>query len=56
VIDRALAECDEIAIVVYDNEPPGDYPPMPIELRLRWLRELYPHVETIVGLGYRFVK
>jgi HTH-type transcriptional repressor of NAD biosynthesis genes len=50
VIDRALAECDEVAIVVYDNHPPGDYPPMPIEKRVKWLQMLYPHVETIVGV------
>ena len=50
VIDRALAECDEITIVVYDNKPEGDYPPMPLDLRLRWMRELYPNVETIVGI------
>jgi cytidyltransferase-like protein len=48
LIERALAEVDDLTIVVYDSEPTGDYPPMPIELRLRWLRELYPDVEAIV--------
>lgn len=50
VIDRALAECDEVTIVVYDSKPEGDYPAMPLNKRLGWLRELYPHVETIVGV------
>jgi HTH-type transcriptional repressor of NAD biosynthesis genes len=48
LIERALAEVDDLTIVVYDSEPRGDYPPMPVELRLRWLRELYPDVEAIV--------
>jgi HTH-type transcriptional regulator, transcriptional repressor of NAD biosynthesis genes len=48
LIERALAEVDDLTIVVYDSEPVGDYPPMPIELRLRWVRELYPDVEAIV--------
>jgi HTH-type transcriptional regulator, transcriptional repressor of NAD biosynthesis genes len=48
LIERALAEVDDLTIVVYDIEPPGSYPPMPIELRLGWLRGLYPDVESIV--------
>jgi HTH-type transcriptional repressor of NAD biosynthesis genes len=50
LIDTALSEVDELSIVVYDSEPLGDYPPMPLELRLRWLNELYPHAESIVGV------
>jgi len=50
VIDRALAECDEVTIVVYNSKPEGDYPAMPLNKRLGWMRELYPHVETIVGV------
>ena len=50
LIERALAEVDDLTIVVYDSEPAGDYPPMPIELRLGWLRELYADVESIVAV------
>lgn len=50
LIERALAEVDDLTIVVYDSEPAGDYPPMPLELRLRWLRWLYPDVEAIVPI------
>jgi HTH-type transcriptional regulator, transcriptional repressor of NAD biosynthesis genes len=50
LIERALAEVDDLTIVVWDSVPPGDYPPMPLELRLRWLRTLYPDTEAIVGL------
>lgn len=48
LIDRALAEVDDLTVVVYDSAPPGRYAPMPLELRLRWVRELYPQVESIV--------
>ena len=50
LIDAALASCDDVAIVVYDSAPAGDYPPMPVELRAGWLRTLYPHVESIVAV------
>jgi NadR type nicotinamide-nucleotide adenylyltransferase len=48
LIDAALADSDEVTIVVYDSDPPGDYVPMPLALRLEWVRRLYPHVEQIV--------
>lgn len=50
LIDTALSQVDHLTIVVYDSDPPGDYAPMPLELRLRWLSDLYPHVENIVGV------
>jgi HTH-type transcriptional regulator, transcriptional repressor of NAD biosynthesis genes len=51
LIDAALADSDDITIAVYDSDPSGDYPPMPMELRLDWLRRLYPNVEQIVPLA-----
>jgi NadR type nicotinamide-nucleotide adenylyltransferase len=50
LIDTALAECDDVTVVVYDTQPPGVYPPMPLSLRTGWLRELYPRLESIVGV------
>jgi NadR type nicotinamide-nucleotide adenylyltransferase len=50
LIDTALAECDDVTVVVYDSHPAGRYPPMPLALRTAWLRELYPRLESIVGL------
>ena len=50
LIERALCEVDDLAIVVYDSAPAGRYPPMPLGKRLGWLRRLYPQVETIVAV------
>lgn len=50
LIDSALAECDDLTIVVYDSHPTGQYERIPLELRLRWLRDLYPQAENIVSL------
>jgi len=50
LIDTALSQCDDLTIVVYDSDPAGDYTPMPIELRLSWLRSLYPDVENILAV------
>ena len=50
LIDTALAECDDVTVVVYDTHPPGRYPPMPLRVRTGWLRELYPRLESIVGI------
>ncbi len=50
LIDTALSQCDDLTIVVYNSDPPGDYPAMPIALRLGWLRALYPQVENIVAV------
>jgi len=49
LIDTALSQVDDLTIVVYDSRRPDDER-MPIELRRRWLRELYPHVEGILSL------
>ena len=51
LIDRALAQTDDVTIVVYDSEPPGAYPPMPLEKRLGWLERLYPQAEAIVPVA-----
>src|SRR5215813_14005801 len=51
VIDAALAECDEVTVVVYDSRPAGSFPPMPLETRLGWVTDLYPQLEQVVGLG-----
>ena len=50
LIDTALSQVDDLTIVVYDLRPEGRYPPMPVDKRLGWLRELYPDVEGIVAL------
>src|SRR5215831_12179430 len=50
VIDTAAAECDDVTVVVYDSEVAGASVPMPLDLRLGWVRELYPRLEQLVGL------
>jgi len=50
LIDTALSQCDDLTIVVYDSDPPGDFAPMPVELRLGWLQALYPNVENILAV------
>src|SRR2546428_357732 len=50
LIDAALAECDDVTVVVYDSRPPGVYPPMPLAKRLGWVTQLYPKLEQVVGL------
>lgn len=49
MIETALSQVDDLTIVVYDSHRPDD-DRMPVELRLCWLRELYPHVESILSL------
>jgi HTH-type transcriptional regulator, transcriptional repressor of NAD biosynthesis genes len=49
MIETALSQVDDLTIVVYGSTRPGG-DQMPLELRLGWLRELYPHVEGIVPL------
>lgn len=51
LIDAALAECDDVTVVVYDSRPPGVYPPMPLATRLGWVTQLYPQLEQVVGLA-----
>lgn len=50
MIETALSEVDDLTIVVYDSPRPGGER-MPVELRLGWLRELYPDVENIVAIA-----
>lgn len=50
VIERALAGSDSVTVVVYDSAPAGEYPAMPVDLRARWIAELYPEVAEIVPL------
>jgi len=49
MIETALSQVDELTIVVYDSRRP-DGERMPVELRLWWLRELYPGIENILAL------
>jgi HTH-type transcriptional regulator, transcriptional repressor of NAD biosynthesis genes len=49
MIETALSQVDDLTIVVYDSRRPG-VERMPVELRLRWLRDLYPDVENILAL------
>jgi HTH-type transcriptional repressor of NAD biosynthesis genes len=48
LIESALAEVDDLTVVIYDSQIPGVYPPMPIEKRMKWIAELYPQIENIV--------
>jgi len=51
LIDTALADCDDLTIVVYDSDPlDGSRHAMPVSLRLAWLRRLYPDVENILAV------
>jgi NadR type nicotinamide-nucleotide adenylyltransferase len=50
LIEHALEASDDVTVLVYDSSPPGDYPPMPLELRARWIAELYPDIEAVVPL------
>jgi NadR type nicotinamide-nucleotide adenylyltransferase len=50
MIETALSHVDDLTILVYESDRPGSER-MPIELRLRWLRELYPSVENILALA-----
>lgn len=48
LIESALAKVDDLTVVVYDSNPPGHYPAMPIEKRVQWIAQLYPQLENIV--------
>ena len=50
LIERAFGEVDELTVAVYDSAPAGSYPRMPVELRTRWLRDLYPGLAAVVPL------
>lgn len=47
LIETALAEVDDLTIVVYQSDVEGTEN-MPIEKRIKWIAELYPQVENIV--------
>jgi HTH-type transcriptional regulator, transcriptional repressor of NAD biosynthesis genes len=49
MIETALSQVDDLTILLYDSARPGDER-MPVELRLDWLRALYPGVENILSL------
>ena len=49
MIETALSQVDDLTIVVYDSLRPGSER-MPVELRLSWLRRLYPQAENILSL------
>ena len=44
VIDTALAEMDEMQVIIYDAP---DVTPVPLPVRSNWIRELYPAVHVI---------
>jgi HTH-type transcriptional regulator, transcriptional repressor of NAD biosynthesis genes len=49
LIESALAEVDDLSIVVYNSHPqPIDYHQVGIETRTRWISDLYPQVENIL--------
>src|SRR5690349_18233505 len=60
LIETALAECDDVTVVVYDSDVAGGtgsdsasdsgLAAMPLGLRLGWVRDLYPQLEQLVGL------
>ncbi len=47
LIETALAECGRVTVLVYDC---GFYP-VPLQVRARWIRTLYPQVEVLEGWG-----
>jgi HTH-type transcriptional regulator, transcriptional repressor of NAD biosynthesis genes len=50
LIERAVEASGVVTVVVYDSSPPGEYPAMPIDLRARWIAELFPDIEAVVPL------
>ncbi len=44
VIETALAEMDEVVVIIYDAP---DVTPVPLPVRSNWIRELYPTVQVI---------
>lgn len=50
LIEHALAGSDSVTVAVYDSSPPGDYPSMPLDLRARWIADLYPDIGAVVPL------
>ena len=50
MIETAQAQVDGLTILIYDSQPQGEYPHMPVEKRLGWMRMLYPDVENILAV------
>lgn len=48
LIESALAEVDDLTVVVYDSHPDGVYPPMPAHMRAKWITDLYPNIENVI--------
>src|SRR4051812_30719122 len=48
VIETALANTDDVTVVVYDAHPEGVYPSMPAAMRARWITILYPQLENVI--------
>jgi NadR type nicotinamide-nucleotide adenylyltransferase len=48
VLETALAECDEVTCLVYDSPEVTD---IPLEVRARWVRTLYPRVRVVEARG-----
>ncbi|MEB3126245.1 MAG: adenylyltransferase/cytidyltransferase family protein [Synechococcales bacterium] len=44
VIETALAEMDEVSVIIYDAP---ETTPIPLNIRARWIRRLYPNVNVI---------
>lgn len=49
LINRAMLECDDVTIVVYDSKVEGAES-MPIQKRLEWVSLLYPGADCIVSV------
>lgn len=43
VIDTALSEVEELVVLIYDS----DVSNIPLSVRSRWIRQLYPQVKVI---------
>ena len=44
VIETALAEMDEVSVIIYDAP---ETTPVPLNIRSNWIKKLYPQVELI---------
>lgn len=48
LIETALSEVDDLIVIIYDAQ---DTTPIPLQVRTKWLRRLYPGVEIIEALN-----
>ncbi|NNJ26955.1 AAA family ATPase [Alienimonas chondri] len=48
LIETGLAETDRFIVLVYDAP---EVTPVPLPVRVQWLRDLYPNIEVIAGWG-----